>query len=383
MTANWTVMVLMGANNLPNEADLTGYAIDDLLEMKAVGSGPHLNIVVQIDQKPEAGGPLRFRVAKSDITDQAVLQKGQGSSGDPNVLESFLHWAKKEYPAERYLLVIWGHAWRFAFERDGKDALDFTKLANVLQNTNAGKKLDVVAFDSCGVSWIEAAYQLRDSANYLVATQFTDPLPGWPYDEILQRLLDDPEMGPEDLGRAIVSQFVRHYDKSAKRYHDRAVANNSDEPATVTMTTLDLSYVKGIGDGMGTLANKLALAVHEDQDELDRVNEAFRRSRVPIKEPAVDLTTLCWNLATFTENDTVRSAACAVGDLLLRPTNPFIVAHASSDLSVAMLHGASIFAPNVAPEFDSRSLRPLYEALELSQDTLWDELVFALAEPDL
>ena len=148
-------MVLMGANNLLNEADLTQYAVADLDEMKAVGSMDGvLNIVVQIDHRPEAGQPERFKVMMGGTQDGELLPQGQGSSGDPYVLEYFLRWAKDKYPADHYLLVIWGHAWRFAFERDGKDALDFTTPSNVLQNTNTGVRLDIVAFDSCGLSWI-------------------------------------------------------------------------------------------------------------------------------------------------------------------------------------------------------------------------------------
>src|SRR4029453_4400230 len=217
--AKWTVMVLMGANNLPNEVDLTPYKKADLKEMKAVGSvNGALNIVVQVDQRQD-GGPQRFKVTKGGMVSVQSLPEGKGSSADPDALEEFVRWSKEKYPADHYLLVIWGHAWRFAFARNGQDALDFTKLSNVLKNANGVKKLDIVAFDSCSVGWIEAAYQLRGVADFLVASQFTDPLPGWPYDEILARIAkDDPPMTAVDLARTIVSQFVRHYDKSASRH---------------------------------------------------------------------------------------------------------------------------------------------------------------------
>ena len=84
MDANWTVMVLMGANNLPSEEPLERFAQDDLKEMQSVGSkSGALNIVVQIDQKPEAGGPKRYFVAKGQLRDVGPIPRGQGSSGDP------------------------------------------------------------------------------------------------------------------------------------------------------------------------------------------------------------------------------------------------------------------------------------------------------------
>jgi Clostripain family len=382
MAANWTVMVLMGANNLPNEANLVPFANADIKEMQAVSVGTKVNVVVQIDRKMKDGGPERFKIKKNGKEDEVAFPDSDGSAADPDVLASFLLEAKAQYPAKYYMLVIWGHAWRFAFERNGKDSLDFTKLANVLGATNGGKKLDIVAFDSCGVGWLEAAYQLRRCAKYLVATQFMDPLPGWPYTDILSRIVNDKTIKPVDVGRAIVSQFVRHYAKSERRYREYSARFNRDEPASVSMTTLDLARVEDIGEAFGKLATALAAAVHDDASELNRVYDALEHSRAPIKEPGVDLTTFCWNLATFSGSDQVKTAAGRVGDLMLNPLKPFIVAHGISDLSVSVLHGVSVFAPSVRPQYDSGTVHPLYEALDLSQDTMWDELVYALAEPD-
>ena len=107
--------------------------------MRTVGSVEgELNIVVQIDEK-ENGGPRKFLVTKDGDQEQhKSLGADEESSGDPEVLARFLAWAKGKYPAERYMLVIWGHAWRFAFLRDGSGALDFTKLSGALESTNDG-----------------------------------------------------------------------------------------------------------------------------------------------------------------------------------------------------------------------------------------------------
>ena len=123
------------------------------------------------------------------------------------------------------------------------DGLDFPQVATVLQNTNeGGNRLQIVAFDSCNVSLLEGAYQLREVADYLVASQFTDPLPGWPYDVILKRVAGDKDhftgaKGPKDFGRAIVSQFVRSYEGQKN----------------VTMTMLELSRWKKSDNASATL----------------------------------------------------------------------------------------------------------------------------------
>jgi hypothetical protein len=101
-----------------------------------------------------------------------------------------------------------------------------------------------------------------------------------------------------------------------------------------------------------------------------------------VEQPSVDLISFCSHLLNYSGNLELRTAASALGDLLLKPTDPFIVAHERSDLVVAMLQGVSAFAPSVKSGFDSISLRPRYEELDLAKDTLWGDLVFALAEPD-
>jgi len=394
--AKWTVMVLMGANNiLKNEAELTKFAEDDLKEMEKVGSRPGiLNIVVQIDRKPDDGGPGRFFIAQNKRQDVGPIPEGQGGSGNSRVLEYFLRWAKKKYPADHYLLVLWGHAYRLAFNRDPRDpeGLDFPTLAAAIRKTNSGgKKTDIVGFDSCNAGLFEAAFELRDVADYFVASQFTDPLPGWPYDTILDRILTDrnykrtrtylaESTGPKDLGRAIVSQFVRNY-----RGKDSA-----------TMTMLDLSEAEGVANQFEELGDALTSAVYADPAELERAREIFQRCQVPgphpIGQPSVDLMTFCWHLANFSGSEEVRIAAAAVGDSLLLPggapgndgENSFIAAHGGNDLVVAMLHGVSAFAPNLVSNdgFDLGSLRAKYLQLEFAKRSRWGELVFALAERD-
>lgn len=361
MDANWTVMVLMGANNLKNEDPLEEFAKDDLKEMQSVGSKSGvLNIVVQIDQKP---GAKRYFVAKGQLLDGGPIPPHKG----PAVLEDFVNWAKTNYPAKHYLLVLWGHAYRLAFNRNPNDALDFPKLAQTLQRTFPEGPIDIVAFDSCNVSLVEGAYELRATARFMVASQFTDPLPGWPYDEILSRPKDDPAMDADDLGRAIVSQFVRHYTGEK----------------SVTMTMLDLGFVDEIRMAVDDLATTLLFAVNGNGDELSRLHTVFQWSQVSPGQPGIDLTSFCWHLTKYSGSAEVRTAARTLGNLLLKPTNPFIAAHGTSDLDVTMLRGVSAFAPNVVSKsgFEFRSLQAPYQALGFSTDSVWDELVFALAEP--
>ena len=215
------------------------------------------------------------------------------------------------------------------------------------------------------MSLIEGAYQLRHVADFLVAPQVIDPLPGWPYGDILERIVNDRYgIKPRDLGRAIVSRFVKNF-----------------QHAGVTMTMLDLSRVTKIGQAVGGIASEVFEAISDDARELAEVRAMFQRSHVAEGKPNVDLTTFCWYLSNYSGYKNVREAARDLGDLMINPDQPFVVEHGRSDFNVAMLNGVSIFAPNVEvmPSYDA-TVRLRYEALDLSKQTLWDELVFALAD---
>jgi hypothetical protein len=370
-------MIFMGADNLlEQEQDLSKYADEDLAEI-AKGMRGHadssslLNVVVQRDDRND--GPRRYVVERAGPREVGQEDLEASMAQDAHPLESFVRWVRAEYPADRQMLVLWGHAYHLAFNRspDDPDGLNFPELGSLLARTNKGKKIDIVAFDSCNVGLVEAAYELGATADYLVASQFTDPLPGWPYDTIVTRILTDTDTnhftdrdGPADLGRVIVSQFVRTYSGS-----------NS-----ATMTLMDLRRVNEVVMALGELTARLALSIAVDGRERARVAELFRRSQVPGPQPSIDLTNFCWNLLNFSGDTEVRIAAAALGDQLIRPEAPFVVAHAGSDLLVAALHGVSAFTPYLpGPRFDLAEIRVKYKALKLSRDTQWGDLVFAQA----
>ena len=201
----WTVMVYMGADNLPSETDLTPFANENIRQMRSVGSDADtLAVVVQIDDKT-IGAPRRYFVEKDQLVEQDT-EGGESTTGDPEILLKFMSWAAKSAPAQHYALVLWGHAYRFAFGYDGSNPnpagapLDFRTLAEVLEAFKESRwkqevastphvaphKLEILGFDACGMASVEVAYQLRESVDYLVASEISIPLHGWPDDSILR-----------------------------------------------------------------------------------------------------------------------------------------------------------------------------------------------------
>jgi hypothetical protein len=99
--AKWTFMVYMaGDNNLSDAGDM------DLDEMRAVGSSPDVNVVVQFDRARDRG-TTRYLVQKNGENEQTE-SLGLTDCGDPQVLIDFVKWASR-FSAERYALVLWNH----------------------------------------------------------------------------------------------------------------------------------------------------------------------------------------------------------------------------------------------------------------------------------
>ncbi len=101
----WTVMVyLAGDNNL----DSAGVA--DLQEMKKVGSTDQVNVLAQFDRRGSAQTTKRYYLRKGGALDKdTVASLGETNMGDPKVLDNFIQWGIKNYPAQRYLVVVWNH----------------------------------------------------------------------------------------------------------------------------------------------------------------------------------------------------------------------------------------------------------------------------------
>jgi hypothetical protein len=105
MKKAWTIMVYLAGDN-----DLDSAGAVDLGEMKQVGSGAGINIVAQFDRAGAKVQTKRYFLRKgTTLAKDAVATLGETNMGDPNVLQDFLSWGAKNYPAEHYMVVIWNH----------------------------------------------------------------------------------------------------------------------------------------------------------------------------------------------------------------------------------------------------------------------------------
>jgi len=221
---DYTVLVFKNAKN-----NLEDFGLLDMNEMELAGSSDRVNVLVEFGRikggyagriGEDWGGARRYYVTRdadpAAINSPVVWERSAVDMGDWRELADFLAWGKANYPAKRYLLVVWNHGngWKgkaagarargISFDDETGNYISTPELAKVFE---AAGPVDVLAFDACLMQTVEVAYEVRRHAAIVVGSEETEPGEGYPYDAIIGALNSDPGMSPERLGEAIVAAY--------------------------------------------------------------------------------------------------------------------------------------------------------------------------------
>jgi hypothetical protein len=284
----WTVMVYMAAGD---DAEMDGYAVKNLREMER-GANENVFVAVQIKRDwPQI--PQRYVIAGDAQQPTATAELHRNSNpgdidmGDGRTLADFLKWAVKECPARHYMLVLWGHAYGLGFGRDHGDPLRLPELVKALdvfrdKRIELGRgnngTLEILGTNACAMAYVEAAYELRNSAHYLLASQIEVPFAGWPYDAVLESIGDATT--PEQLGLNVIDSYVTGL-------------NNPLTGERVEMSLLNLSHAGELREAIDGLASAIRGAFksdgHFDSGRRAAIRDAFLAAAAGDVRPLVDL----------------------------------------------------------------------------------------------
>jgi len=213
----WTVMVYMAGDN-----NLSLAASRDLAEMEVIGSTAKVNVVAQIDTL--GGSARRVFVQKGGSTLMEDL--GERNMADSATLTEFILWAKANFPAHRYTLILWNHGDGLAKSlptrnppmrkilQDDTDNVPCCLSNRIVRQAieDAGLHFNLLGFDASQMGQIETAYEFRDLADILLFSQETGQENGWDYTAILSALADKPLMPDEELSTVIVDSYRAFYE---------------------------------------------------------------------------------------------------------------------------------------------------------------------------
>jgi hypothetical protein len=244
----WTVLVWIAGDN-----NLDEFGLNDINEMKRVGSTDDIDVVVEFDRGDDTRTRRYHLQRDTELDADLVEELGETNAGDPAVAAGFFSWGIERWPSEKVLAVMWNHgsgideadiyargaargasrtiahrvaaspfrralfstsveaalATRgIAYDDAARDFLDNKELRSVLEQVkqSAGRAIDVLGFDACLMSMVEVGYELRGLAGHVVGSEQTEPGDGWPYDRVLNALADRPQSSPAELSATVVEQ---------------------------------------------------------------------------------------------------------------------------------------------------------------------------------
>lgn len=251
------MMVYMIGSNLESES---GAATADLMEMANATIGEQLKIVV------ETGGASAWM---NDMVSADVNQIWEIANGEFNYicdtgndsmtsiapLQDFIGWTAENYPADRYMLVLWDHGggtmggfgWDEVNDNGGFSLQTLTQAID-----QAGVNFDIIGFDACLMATIETGYCLEPYADYLLASEEIEPGDGWYYTDFLTKWADDISMDSVELGQAIIDDYAYYY------------GNDS-----VTLSISDLREIPFV-------YQQLTAFLTEEQDQIEVDNHNFQ-----------------------------------------------------------------------------------------------------------
>ncbi|MDI6860461.1 MAG: clostripain-related cysteine peptidase [Caldisericia bacterium] len=208
--ANWTLLFYMGGTN--NLEDLMFYNINQL---EKIGSNPKFNILVQFSKLSENGKATRYYITQDNDMEKInskPIEIGEVDSADYRVLKDFIIWGIKNYPSNQYALIISSHGggWTGIIEDEiHKSFMSAIDLQKALREARfeTGRKFDVIHIYSCLMGMTEILYQLRDEANFIIASEISQYV-FINLDKAIKPLSEFPGVTPKDFAISLVKNFI-------------------------------------------------------------------------------------------------------------------------------------------------------------------------------
>ncbi len=265
-----TVMVYMCGTDLESQGSMATY---DLNEMVSASYGDNVRVIVFTGgcKKWHVNGISTkvneiFRVygdgRKNNfecLTDNA----GNSTMVNPDNLESFIEFCEDNYEANRYALILWDHGggtvsgYGYDEKYPSAGSMTLDEIDEAL--TEADVKFDFIGFDACLMATTENAIMLSEHADYMIASEESEPGIGWYYTTWLNAVGKNTSLPTVEIGKSIIDSFVSQCRKDTPRQSATlSVVDLAELQATVPskLTAFAKSASQLIADGQyKTVAN--------------------------------------------------------------------------------------------------------------------------------
>ena len=360
--AKLTLVVYMAADN-----DLESYAVSNLKDMEH-SEFENMNVLVLLDRAEgfdETNGDwtdTRLFELVHDETDGNLIVSRRISCpllglsnrvdteldmGNPSVLWNLLSFAKNNYESDKYALIIWGHGtgWRYSAGGDaaglsggagrsvqtagGRAVAVDDRTGSYMSVHDMGRALkgqgfSVVGFDTCFGGVFENVYEIKNSADYTVASPGITPSGGWNYKQLLEDLSDS-------------------------NFHSKSIAEAMAESSSVNATVFNNVKLNSLMNEIEGFSEALAATITSSTTRNTVYDKLIRVKSYSYTQYPCDMYLDIYSMAQAYQNSSARALATA-SDRLMRAVNNAASSTKSNNAEIG-LH----FIPKTGPNTSAAS----------------------------
>jgi len=396
----WTVLYYIDGKN-----NLASMALHSLSSLTKVGSDENVNLVAQVavPEKDVERGLVEKPATKTKEFFPGSEVIGKVDMGDPETLYKFLKWGMERYPAKHYAVVLWDHGAGFKgsmTDDETKHLIDNKELADVLERIkkNINKKVDVINFNACLMGQAEVAYELKDKAKYMVASEEVEaglriPIPGLFGTVPQHKVVEDLQKGIKEKGEITPEEL-------AKLYVFEAKSQFGAQMFTPTQSAIDLSKMDKVKDAADKLSKALLDKIKEDPSFVDVVRKDISKTQRFLNydlfaEPYIDYRDVGDFAKTILKDPKIvdENIKNAASELLSSVKEAVIAEENTVETTTGRsVAGATGLSAYLSKDYghDLAGTNPIdnvpaggthgYEQTSFAKDTHWDELLKAVSK---
>ena len=289
-----TIMVYMCGADLESRS---GMGTEDLQEMLNATLGSKIKLIVF------TGGSTAWRNDKVSSKVNQIWQidngkmtclndnAGTASMTNPATLSAFIQYCAKNFKANRYALILWDHGSGsvsgYGYDEKNTRSGSMTLAGLNTAFENGGVKFDFIGFDACLMATVENALMFSKHADYLIASEETEPGIGWYYTDWLTMWGKNTSMDTLEIGQKICDDFVSKCSTSCRGQQ-------------TTLSVVDLAELEHtVPDKLTDFSKSVSTMIsNKEYQTVSSARNGSREFAQSSRIDQVDLTDLCANLNT-------------------------------------------------------------------------------------
>ena len=296
-----TIMIYMCGTDLESKH---GMATSDLQEMLNAEISDKVNVIVftggcnQWKNNVISNRVNQIYKVTSDGLEPLNENAGTAAMTDPKNLTNFIKFCKEYYPADRNALIFWDHGGGslsgYGYDEKNTSSAYRSMTLSMINDAldEADCVFDWIGFDACLMATLETALVCNEYADYLIASEETEPGTGWHYTGWLTALSKNTSISTVELSKKIIDDFV-------------SASTSASPSAQVTLSVIDLAELQGtVPDAFRNFASSTNKLLQTDDYQLvSDARAGVRQFAKSSKINQVDLVDLALRMDTNESND--------------------------------------------------------------------------------